>query len=362
MEYSQFKEERISGRYINFEMILPILQNYNIQNKIILGKSVNDKPIYLYQIGDGDKKILMWSQMHGNESTTTKSLLDTLNYFTKVNNSYLQKLSLFFIPILNPDGAEVYTRVNANEIDLNRDAFELSQPESKCLIKAYELVKPDFCLNLHDQRTIFSVGKTKNPATISFLAPSYNENRDINVIRRKSMEVISVMNEILQKYIPNQIGRFDDSFNINCTGDYFTNVNTPTILFEAGHYQSDYLREETRKYVCFAMIECLKYVADNDVSGNEYKPYFEIPENDKLFFDVLLRDDFYQNTIDIGILFKETLKNNTIYFEPYISQIGNLKNYYGHKEYRLSEIFINKIDKKDIEKQLDLKKFEPKFV
>ncbi|CEN37580.1 M14 family zinc carboxypeptidase [Capnocytophaga cynodegmi] len=362
MEYNQFKEERISGRYINFEMILPILQNYNIQNKIILGKSVYDKPIYLYQIGNGGKKILMWSQMHGNESTTTKSLLDTLNYFTKVNDSYLQKLSLFFVPILNPDGAEVYTRVNANKVDLNRDAFELSQPESKCLRKAFELVKPDFCFNLHDQRTIFSAGKTKNPATISFLAPSYNENRDINIVRRKSMEVISVMNEMLQKYIPNQIGRFDDSFNINCTGDYFTSVNTSTILFEAGHYRSDYLREETRKYVCFAMIEGLKYIADNDVSGSEYEPYFEIPENDKLFFDVLLRDDFYQNTIDIGILFKEALKNNTIYFEPYISKIGNLKNYYGHKEYRLSEIFINKIDKKDIEKQLDLKKFEPKFV
>ncbi|GIJ93014.1 M14 family metallopeptidase [Capnocytophaga stomatis] len=362
MEYDLYKEKSILGRYITSAMILPILKNYNIQNQIYLGNSVNNMPIYLYQVGNGNKKILMWSQMHGNESTTTKALFDVLNYFTKVNYDYLDKISLFFIPILNPDGAEMYTRVNANEVDLNRDAFELSQPESKCLRKAYELVKPDFCFNLHDQRTIFSAGKTKNPATVSFLAPSYNESRDINDVRKKSMEVISVMNEMLQKYIPNQVGRFDDSFNINCTGDYFTNINIPTILFEAGHYQSDYLREETRKYICLAMIEGLKYIVDNDVSGAKYKSYFEIPENEKLFFDVLIRDDFYGNTNDIGILFKENLKNNTIYFEPYISEAGNLTNYYGHKEYKLSEIFTNKIDKKDIEKRLDLKKFEPKFV
>lgn len=358
MNTKYIQEQTLSGKYITHSMIRPILEKHSFENCIPLGNSVKGTPIVLYQKGKGTKKILMWSQMHGNESTTTKALFDMLNSLE--NSDILQEVSIYFIPMLNPDGAEAYTRVNANEVDLNRDAFELSQPESRCLRKAYDFVQPDFCFNLHDQRTIFSAGKTNKPATVSFLAPSFNEARDVNDVRKKAMEIISVMNAMLQKLIPNQVGRFDDSFNISCTGDTYTFLGTPTILFESGFYQGDYNREYTRKFIALSMMEALSYIAKNDVTGDVYASYFEIPENDKLFFDVLLRDDFYENTCDVGILFKENLKNETILFEPYIAEIGNLKNYYGHKGQKLSEIFTERIDKKDIEKCLDLKKFKPK--
>lgn len=361
MKYTDYKESRLFGRYITLPMITPLIEGHRFENKIFLGNSNQGNPIYLYQIGKGAKKILMWSQMHGNESTTTKALFDVLNYMAK-NPLDLDNISVFFIPILNPDGAKVYTRVNANEIDLNRDAHDLSQPESQCLRKAYELIQPDFCFNLHDQRTIFSAGKTNNPATVSFLAPSYNGTREINNVRKKAMEIIVVMNEMLQKHIPNQVGRFDDSFNLNCTGDMYTYLGTPTILFESGHYPNDYAREQTRKYIALAMLEAISYINRREVLGNYYEAYFEIPENDKLFFDILIRDDFYGNTNDIGILFKENLINEEIHFEPYIAEVGNLNNYYGHSEQKLSEIFRNLIDRKDIEKRLDLNKFKPKFL
>jgi murein tripeptide amidase MpaA len=35
--------------------------------------------------------------------------------------------------MLNPDGASLYTRENANKVDLNRDSQDLTQPESKIL-------------------------------------------------------------------------------------------------------------------------------------------------------------------------------------------------------------------------------------
>ena len=99
-----------------------------------LGYSVNQETIYCINIGKGRTKVLLWSQMHGNESTSTKSLLDLMNAFN--NNEFLDVLencTLFIIPILNPDGAREYTRVNYNKIDLNRDAKNNSQPESKLL-------------------------------------------------------------------------------------------------------------------------------------------------------------------------------------------------------------------------------------
>jgi hypothetical protein len=81
----------------------------------------------------------------------------------------------------------------------------------------------------------FGVSDTGKPATLSFLAPSYNENREINDTRLK-IHLIAGVNEILQEYLPNQMGRFDDSFNLNCIGDTFQYLGVPTILIEAGHF------------------------------------------------------------------------------------------------------------------------------
>ena len=181
--FDQNKEPSLSGRYITLELIEPLFNKLNVNNELeIIGKSVLDKPIYKYQIGIGKIKILLWSQMHGNESTTTKALFDFINLLNSDSDlarKLLNAFTFYCIPMLNPDGAKLYTRENANKVDLNRDSQDLSQPESRILRAAFENFKPDFCYNLHDQRTIFGVGSTGKPATISFLAPAYNESREI---------------------------------------------------------------------------------------------------------------------------------------------------------------------------------------
>ena len=78
------------------------------------------------------------------------------------------------IPILNPDGARLYTRENFNKIDLNRDAKENSQLESKLLNSYFEKIKPNYCFNLHDQRTIYGSEKDVNPSGLSFLRHAYD--------------------------------------------------------------------------------------------------------------------------------------------------------------------------------------------
>ena len=237
--HQDYKQASLFGRYITLEHIEPLLVNYPVE---IIGQSVLVKPIYKVQFGTGKTKILMWSQMHGNESTTTKALFDFMNILqsdSDLSKKLLNEFTFCLLPMLNPDGAELYTRENANEVDLNRDAQNLSQPESVLLRKTFDDFKPNYCYNLHDQRTIYGVGQTDNPATVSFLAPAYNENRDVNEVRIKAMNVIVAMNETLQQFIPNQVGRFDDSFNLNCVGDTFQYLNVPTILFEAGHFPKE---------------------------------------------------------------------------------------------------------------------------
>ncbi|PKQ44080.1 M14 family zinc carboxypeptidase [Confluentibacter flavum] len=337
--FSKFKEDRLFHRYITNNHIEPLLKNLGDSVAIkIIGTSVLKQPIYSVTIGSGKKKILMWSQMHGNESTTTKAIFDLLNTFISAETSIkhiLEACTICCIPILNPDGAEAYTRVNANDVDLNRDAQLRSQPESKVLRTVYEDFNPDFCYNLHGQRTIFSAGKTNKPATVSFLAPAQDEACTITPNRMIAMEIISNMNDMLQQVIPNQVGVYDDAFNLNCVGDTFQSENKPTILFEAGHYFNDYEREQTRKYIYMSLLTSLDYISTVNVDGSFHKPYFDIPENDKCFLDIIIRNakiDSNSDVTDIGIQFQERLVDGKVFFIPKIEKIENLDLYYGHRE------------------------------
>ena len=58
----------------------------------VIGRSVNDLPISLLTLGKGKVKILMWSQMHGNESTTTKAIFDLCNLFADCNHELIESI------------------------------------------------------------------------------------------------------------------------------------------------------------------------------------------------------------------------------------------------------------------------------
>jgi hypothetical protein len=340
--FRENKEKTLEGRYITLDKIEPLLRTINKnENLDVIGKSVLGKPIYFYTIGTGKIKILLWSQMHGNEGTTTKALFDLLNVLnsdTILGKELLSHFTFLAVPMLNPDGAERYTRINANGIDLNRDFQDLSQPESRLLRELYNDFKPDFCYNLHDQRTIFAAGDINKPATVSFLAPSFNDAREVNEVRIKAMEVIVAMNTTLQTFIPGQVGRFDDGFNLNCVGDTFTYLGSPTILFEAGHYQQDYEREMTRKFIFIALISGLKYIYENDIVLNETEKYFNIPQNKPVFYDFIYKNikiyyDNKQIITNFAIQFTEVLNEGKIEFIAFIVEIGELTQNFGHFEY-----------------------------
>lgn len=352
--FEKHKEQDLFGRYITLKEIEPLLGKHFYKNKIdVLGKSVLQKSIYGYQTGTGDYKILLWSQMHGNESTTTKALFDLFNYLDsdiEEVQKWKDKFTFLFIPMLNPDGAELYTRENANKIDLNRDFIALSQPESQLLIYQFSSFKPDFCFNLHDQRTIFAAGKTNYPATVSFLAPSYNEECAINATRQKAINLIAGINLELQKYIPNQVGRFDDAFNQNCVGDTFQQLGVSTVLFEAGHFQNDYEREKTRKFIFISLLRSFSLLYENDIVDNKIDDYLKIPQNNVCFYDIVYRNVKinYDNSIIItnfAAQYKEEIIENQLFFNAYISSVGDLNDFHGHLEYDAQEeLFHNGTD------------------
>ncbi len=340
--YLSNKEGSVSGRYVTIDDLSIFLNKVSrIVGIAVAGTSVQQRPIYCLTVGKGKTTILIWSQMHGNESTCTKSLLDLVNYLLgsdTMARRITAACSLKIIPILNPDGATVYTRENANLIDLNRDAAERSQPESRVLRQIYDKLQPDYCFNMHDQRSIFAAGSSGKPATVSFLAPAHDLERSVSPTRERSMQLILGMHQALQALIPGQTGRYDDAYNPNCVGDTFQALQTPTILFEAGHSGRDYQREQTREYIFHALQHALELITIPRVDAPDTDSYFAIPENQKLFFDILIRNadqinPKYKKGTDIGILYKEVLRDSQIVFEPIIEASGLLEGNFGHTCY-----------------------------
>ena len=340
--HSCFKQTEIGGRYITNKNLENFLEGINNEiTKSVLAQSVFGKPIWLLDIGTGKTKLLIWSQMHGNESTTTKAIFDFVSFLISDNKAakkLREEFTFKIIPILNPDGAELYTRPNANNIDLNRDFIDLTQPESKALMNLFEIFAPDFCFNMHDQRTIFSVGDTDRPATISFLAPSYNDTCEINDNRAIAIKVIVEMNKVLQSHIPGQIGRFDDGYNRNCVGDTFQTLGVPTILFEAGHYPDDYQREVTREIVFISLIAACESIANKTYVVNRTAEYMNIPQNKTLFYDFVYKNvkiNYDGNEIlsIFAAQYKEVLKDGSISLIPYISEVNVSEEIKGHVEY-----------------------------
>ncbi|MGY5353811.1 M14 family zinc carboxypeptidase [Wenyingzhuangia sp. IMCC45467] len=333
-------ENKLLGRRIVLEDIEPVIKTlkapFVVQD---LGTSEAGKNIYHITLGTGPKRILLWSQMHGNESTGTKALFDLFKYIDAYkDNSFVKDLlntcTLVFIPMLNPDGAKNFTRVNVNNVDLNRDAVALQAKESHLLRNVLDSFNPQFCFNLHDQRTIFNVEGFKNPATISFLAPSVDVERNLTVGRKETMAAIVAMNNTLQEIIPNYVGRYTDEFYPTATGDNFQKLGHNTILIEAGHYPGDYNRDIVRKFNFYAILSGLKYLVYNENYTN-YEPYFDIPNNGKQNYDLILRNFIDDNNqhVDIAFQYDYEVVNNKLVSKLVEYQRGDLKEFNAYNEF-----------------------------
>ena len=336
-KYEEIRAGGLDSKYLPFLKLKSYLDAY-FPDKVSLGKSFLGNEIYELKIGSGKIKILAWSQMHGNESTGTRAMLDVFE-FLKMNENWsksiLESISFHFIPMLNPDGSTLFTRRNAAGIDLNRDFLQEASPEIRLLKSYVQKLQPHFLFNLHDQRTIFNVGNTAKPATLSFLAPSADDNRFETEERIQSMSVINYMVNGLEKLIPGNLARFSDEFYPTSTGDNFMQMGFPCILFEAGHYPHDYQRDHVRKYNALALLLALEKISSQSLSdkGN----YDQIPQNNKKFLDIILRNILVKSNdseslLDIGIYFDERLDldSQEVLFCSRIEEIGDLSGYFGH--------------------------------
>ena len=338
--YDNFREVSIESRRFKHQDIQPLIDSLKGQNDFeitVLGKSIQGRNISMISIGTGKTQVLLWSQMHGDESTATASIFDIVNYL-KANKSVLNNIKVHFIPMLNPDGAELFTRRNAIGIDINRDAVKLQSPESKLLKRVRDSLGADFGFNLHDQSKYYNTSKTSKPATISFLAPAFNVEKDINETRGNAMRVIAKMNGILQRYAKGQIGRYSDEFEPRAFGDNMQKWGTSTILIESGGYFNDPEKKFILKLNYIGILSALQAISTQSYLGITLDKYLSIPQNDRKLFDLKIQNLTFSYlgmnyTVDLGINHSEieNTDHSDFYYLGKIIDVGDLSTHFGYK-------------------------------
>lgn len=297
--YDRYKESVITNRFFKHNDVVNLIQKHTSTGLLSaeqIGQSVKGRSINHLKLGTGKTKILLWSQMHGDESTATMALFDLFNFLAaddehnELRKLILTNLELNIVPMLNPDGAQQWKRRNDLEIDVNRDARYLVTPEGRALMNLAKDLKPEIGFNLHDQSTLYAAGRTDKTATLSFLAPAYDYPKSMNEVRKRATQLILTMNAALQTKIPGKIAKYDDAFDPRCFGDTFQGMGISTILIESGGYYADPEKQYIRKLNFYALLNAFESIAKKSYANQNLEDYQSIPENSRSLYDVLIRN------------------------------------------------------------------------
>ena len=258
-----------------------------------VGESAEGREIHLLRYGSGPTTVLLWSQMHGDESTASMALADIIRFFDERPDHPLARRiaegsTVWMIPMLNPDGAERFRRRNAQGIDVNRDARLLQTPEGRILKSVRDRLDPEFGFNLHDQSAAVRVGRTDRGVAIALLAPAFNEARDVDDKRRRAMQVASLLVHALDPMVGGHIAKYDDTFNPRAFGDLIGAWGSSTVLIESGAWEDDPQKQYLRKANFVGILSALDGIATGSYASYDPDVYEGLEYNGRRVPDLLI--------------------------------------------------------------------------
>jgi hypothetical protein len=248
------------------------------------GRSIQGREIRAVHFGDGPTTVLLWSQMHGDESTATMALADIFRFLAEATSDPLRErlrrnLSVTFVPMLNPDGAQLFQRENAAGIDVNRDGRQQATPEARALKGLRDRIEPRFGFNLHDQSARTRVGPSGRQAAIALLAPAHDSTRGYNEVRGRARLVAAVMARMLADSIPGRVAKYDDTFNPRAFGDLMQQWGASTVLIESGALEGDPQKQRLRALNAAIILGALDAIATRGYEAADTASYEALPEN-----------------------------------------------------------------------------------
>jgi hypothetical protein len=300
-----------------------------------IGKSIEGRSINMLSFGTGEVRLLLWSQMHGDEPTATAALLAIYNLFSHNENDQLlknifNKLSIYSIIMLNPDGTQQFHRRNAQDLDINRDARLLQSPEGRALKRMREKIQPDYGFNLHDMRGREMVGDSKKLLSIALMAPPFDKENSDNPTRIRAKKLVAVVKNILDSFISNHMARYKADYMPRAFGDSMQKWGVSTILLESGlHTHEDPHFLVRLNFV--ALLGAFHAIASGEIEQADECIYDQIPLEGRQLFDLLIKNVLLYNgtniapfIADIGINIERELKNGQIVESGKITDLGDL--------------------------------------
>ena len=267
-----------------WRVVAPSLKSSALSTREI-GKSLQGRAIRTVTFGDGKTKVLLWSQMHGDESTATMALADIFNYLSApgsgpIRDRLKHDLTIVFIPMLNPDGAQVFQRRNAAAVDINRDARRLATPEARALKAERDRFLPDFGFNLHDQNARTRVGPNGKQAAIALEVPAYSDEGEYNDVRTRGRFVAATLASMFRTQIPGRVAKYDETFNPRAFGDNMQKWGASTVLIESGALPDDPEKQKLRALNAAAILGVLDAIASGSYTSADPAEYESLPSNE----------------------------------------------------------------------------------
>jgi hypothetical protein len=263
-----------------------------------IGRSFEGRPIHMLTLGRGSRTVLLWSQMHGDEPSATPALLDIAHFLLSRAGepeaaAILDDLRLVMIPMLNPDGAEIYERRNIQAIDINRDALHLATPEGRILKKIRDEHEPMLGFNLHDQNRRTAVGNTGVLATNAVLAVAGDPDGTVTPGRLLAKRACSAIVETLAPFVPGGMARYDEDWSPRAFGDNITAWGTPVVLIESGGLPPGRDFEDLTRLNFVAILTVLRELVRNDLQDYNPQVYEDLLRNESdAWADVVVRGGF----------------------------------------------------------------------
>ena len=138
----------------------------------------------------------------------------------------LKTVTIYIVPMANPDGAEAFLRHNAHDKDINRDWIKQTQPETRALVAAINTIKPDLMTDQHelypdDTRPDFTETAGDGSGARPDLITTCDATQD------------TVQGALLAEGFPTVSHRIDDQHPARLAHRYGCVVlGVPTVLFE----------------------------------------------------------------------------------------------------------------------------------
>lgn len=218
-----------------------------------IGASAQGRAINAYYFGSGATTVLYTGAIHGSESST-KSLMDRwIQDLEAKARNIPAHITVVVVPMINPDGYARGNRVNANNVDLNRNfatsdwqkdittvnnqpfpggggESAMSEPETKVIAALAQQLRPKVILSYHSIGGMVAANQAGNSTG---LAATYSQ---------------------LSGY-SNITGQSDDAFEYAISGtadDWYAQIGIPSILVELGSHS--YHQFDRNQAAMWAMI------------------------------------------------------------------------------------------------------------